>query len=114
MTESFVTVARMERSENRDFAALNAGYRPFLPQLCGALEAGDHGDALEIVAGAPGVGRDPAQLVAEARLLGRVGRLEIALVLDRVLLHVFERHQPALPVVAVELGLVRLAADRKS
>ena len=79
-------------------------------QLRRPLQAGDHRDAHQVVARQRRVGGDPAHLVAEARLLGRVGRLEIALVLDRVLLHVFERHQPALPVVAVELGVARLAA----
>src|SRR6478609_11090974 len=71
------------------------------PQLLRAAQARDHGDPQQVVVGAPLVGRDLRQAATELAAV----RLEVALVLDRLFLDVFERHQPALLVVARELRL---------
>ena len=53
------------------------------------------------------IGCDPPQPAAELGLFGLVGRFQIALVLDRLGLNVFQRDPPALPIVAVELRFPR-------
>src|SRR5580704_6640608 len=78
-------------------------------ELGSACEACNHRQAEQIVAREIAIGGDPAQFVAEARALLGIPGLEIPLVADAVLLHVFERHQPPLPVVAIELMVRRLA-----
>jgi hypothetical protein len=52
--------------------------------------------------GTPAVGRYCPHLVAKLVAFGRITRFEIALVGDRVLLHVFERDVAPLPVIAIE------------
>src|SRR6516165_6658391 len=71
------------------------------PQFLRPAQAGDHGHPQQVLADAGPVGRDLRQAAAEVAPVG----LEIALVLDRLFLDVFERHQAALPVVALELAL---------
>src|SRR5262249_19615000 len=78
----------------------------WLPQLLGSAQARDHGHPQQILAGASLVGGDFGQAAPE---LGPVG-FQVALVLNRLLLDVFERHLPALPVVAFELALALRAA----
>src|SRR5919201_540395 len=72
-----------------------------LSQFLRAAQAGDHGDPQQVVIGAGLVGRDLREAAAE---FGPV-RLEVAFVLDRLLLDVFERHRPALAIVTFEIGI---------
>src|SRR5262249_19957796 len=71
------------------------------PQLLRSAQACDHGHPQQVLVGAGLVGCDLRQAAAE---IGPVG-LEVALVLDRLFLDVFECHQAALPVVTLKLGL---------
>src|SRR6516164_9759675 len=70
------------------------------PQLLRSAQACDHGHPQQVLVGAGLIGCDLRQAAAE---VGPVG-LEVALVLDRLFLDVFERHQAALPVVALEFA----------
>src|ERR1700716_528772 len=107
MSAPIVRAFNAEASPGSDSAA-SLSDEP-LAELRRPFEARDHRDPQQIVARQPGIARDGSQLVAEPRLLGRIARFQIALVLDRVLLHIFERDQPALCVVAVELAVAGLA-----
>src|SRR5712691_1491016 len=73
-------------------------------ELLRAAQARDHRDPQQILAGARRVGGDLAQPAPELDAVG----FEVALVLDRLLLDMLERHQAALAVVAVELGFASL------
>src|SRR5262249_11546977 len=83
------------------------------PQLGSAAQAPHHRYAQQIGARERRVGRGAPHLVAKPRPVGLVARLEVALVLDRLGLDVFERDQAALAVVTVEFAVRRLVLPHR-
>src|SRR5688572_10127494 len=75
-------------------------------QFLRAAQACDHGNTQQVLVGAVLVGCDLGEGAPELEAV----RFEIALVLDRLLLDVFQRDQPPLAVIALELGLRLFAA----
>src|SRR5215475_14385563 len=75
------------------------------PQLLRSPQAGDHRDPQQIVVGAVTVSCDVPQRSSKLLAIG----FEVALVLDRLRLDVFERDQPALAIEAIKLSRATLS-----